>query len=101
MTAHRVRERRPRSRSREPWVHLVAGLLGPAAGVLLLGTLVPSLVLRTAALAVALTLVAAGLVRAVALGRAELRQERPGAGVYAGVVGRFVAAFLLVVMATS
>lgn len=90
-----------RPRSREPWVHGIAALLGPIAGSLLLDTLAPSLVLRTAALGAAFTLVGAGLVRAVALGGAEWRRERPGQVAYAGVVGRFVAAFLLVVMATS
>ena len=96
-----VSESAPRSRSREPWVHLLAALIGPATGGLLLGTFAPSLVLRTAALGVALSLVGAGLVRAVALGRSEWRRERPGAGAYARVVGRFVLGFLLVVVATS
>ena len=96
-----MRESVPRSRSREPWVHAVAAVLGPAAGVLLLRSSAPSLVLRTAALGVAFSLVAAGLVRAVALGRSEWRRERPGAGAYVGVVGRFVLGFLLVVVATS
>lgn len=76
-------------------------LLVPTAGTLLLGTTALSLVLRTGALAVSLTLVAAGLVRGVALGRAEWRRERPGTGAYALVVLRFAAAFILVVVATA
>ena len=76
-------------------------VLVPTAGTLLLGTAALSLILRTGALAVALTLVAAGLVRGVALGRAEWHRERPGASAYALVVLRFLAAFALVVAATA
>ena len=81
-------------------MHLAAAVLVPTAGALLLGTPSLSLALRTAALAVAFTLVGAGLVRAVALGRAEWRRERLTSGAYVRVVGRFLAAFLLVVVAT-
>ena len=96
-----MRESVPRSRSREPWVHAVAAVLGPAAGVLLLGSSAPALVLRTAALGLAFSLVVAGLVRGIALGRSEWRRESPGAGAYARVLGRFALGFLLVVLATS
>ena len=99
--ARRVPDRPRGDRSREPFVHLSAALLGPGVGSLLLGTVEVTLVVRTAALATALTLVAAGLVRAVGLGRAEWRRERPSGIAYARVVGRFVIAFLLVVVATS
>lgn len=101
MTARRVHDPDPRSRSREPIVHLIAAILVPVVGSMLLGTIAPSLVIRTSALALAFTLVAAGLVRAAVLGRAEWRRDRPDAGMYAGVVGRFLTAFLLVVVATS
>lgn len=96
-----MREPGARERSREPLVHLLAAVIGPLAGVLLLGTFAPSLVLRTAALALAFTLVAAGLVRSVALGRSEWRRDRPSARAYAGVAGRFLVGFLLVVVATA
>ena len=89
------------SRSREPLVHGLAALVGPTAGGLLLGTFALHLLLRTAALAVGFSLVVAGLARAVSLGRDEWRRRRPGGAAYAGVVTRFVVAFLLVVVATS
>lgn len=101
MSGLRVTDAGARPRPREPWVHGIAALIAPTAGGLLLGTFAPSLVLRTAALGVALTLVGAGLRRAVALGREEWMRDRPARAVYVGVLGRFVTAFLLVVIATS
>lgn len=101
MTARRVHDRGGRSRSLELFSHLAVAVLVPVVGGLLLGTFTLALVVRTSALGLAFTLVAAGLVRSAALGRAEWRRDRPEVGRYAGVVGRFLLAFLLVVVATS
>ena len=56
---------------------------------------------RLVAVAVALVLVGSGLVGLVGLARAEWRREPPGRRRYLAVVGRFVVAFVLVLVATA
>jgi predicted GNAT superfamily acetyltransferase len=82
-------------------VHGAAAVAGPLIATALVGGAGVDLVWRTSALAVALTLVARGLLLAVGLGRAEWRREPPPLGAYRRVAARFALAFLLVVAATS
>lgn len=93
-------ERRSRG-SRELVVHAGAAGLGAFVGPALLGTFHAALVLRSAALTLALTLVAAALVLLVRLGRSEWRREAPRPREYVLAGLRFVVAFLLVVGATA
>ena len=86
---------------REPALHGAAAAGGAALAAVSLGSWSVELLVRTGALGVALSLVGAGLVRAVALGRSEWRREDPRPALYALIVARFVAAFLLVVTATT
>lgn len=86
---------------RELVLHLAAGALGSTVGVALIGTVVPGLVWRAAALSSALTLVIVGLVRAFGLGRAEWRGAAPRTADYRRVIGRFAVAFVLVIVASS
>lgn len=88
-------------RSREPLLHVAAAVVGPTVAVLLVGGAPGDLVWRTAALAVALTLVGRGLVVAFDLGRAEWRRDTPSLGAYGRVAARFALALVLVVAATS
>jgi len=92
--------KRPR-RMRERAVHGIAVVLGPAIAVALVGSTDTGLLWRTAAMSLSLTLVAAGLLGASRLARSEWRRERPGARAYLGVLLRFAAAYLLVVVATT
>lgn len=78
-----------------------AAIIGSVVGTGLIGSVVPGLVWRAAALSSALTLVGVAMVRAVVLGRAEWRREPPPRGHYRRVVGRFAVAFLLVIIASS
>lgn len=91
----------PEGARRELLVHGGVGVLGALVAVAVVGVAVPTLLWRTAAIAAAGSLVVAGLVGAVLLARAEWRRERPAARRYAGVVARFLAAFLILVVATG
>lgn len=86
---------------RELFLHLAAASLGSAIGVALIGTVVPGLVWRAAALSASLTLVVVSLIRTVALGRAEWRGAAPRPTDYRRVIGRFAVAFVLVIAASS
>jgi hypothetical protein len=92
---------RRRASYRELAVHGGAALFGSAVGLALVGTPVPGLLWRAAALSSALTLVIVALVRSIALGRAEWRRDTPSRTEYQRVVGRFAIAFVLVIAASS
>lgn len=91
----------PEGIRRELLVHTVVAVVGAGVAVVVVGAAVPTLLWRTAAIAVAGSLVVRGLVGAALLARAEWRRERPTAQRYAGVVARFLAAFLVLVVATG
>lgn len=78
-----------------------AAVIGSVVGTVLIGSLVPGLVWRAAALSSALTLVSVAMIRVVVLGRSEWRREPPPRGQYRRVVARFATAFLLVIIASS
>jgi uncharacterized YccA/Bax inhibitor family protein len=108
MVAPDVRDGAPRALGR-PWsggrreltVHVAVALGGATLATLVVGAVVPTLLWRTSALSLALSLVIAALLGAVALGRAEWRREAPRLSAYGPVVARFLLAFLLAVAATS
>ncbi len=91
---------RPRLRS-EITLHAFAALLGPLVATWVVGALVATLVWRTAAIAVALTLVVRAFVVALGLFRAEWRRTSTSLRPHGLVAARFLAAFLLLVVATS
>lgn len=88
-------------RTREPFVHGASAGLGAVIGPALLGAFDATLVLRSGALTLALSLVVAALVQLVRLGRSEWRREAPGSQAYWLAAARFVTAFVLVVGATT
>lgn len=97
----RVGGRRPSGYGGEVSVHAGAASLGAGLSVVLVGSVVPGLIWRAAALSVALSLVVVALVRALRLGRAEWQRESPTRLDYQRVIGRFGVAFVLVLSASS
>ena len=82
-------------------LHAFAAVLGPLVATLVVGAFVATLVWRTAAIAVALTLVVRALIVAAGLVRAEWRRTAPPMRTHLFVAARFLAAFLLIVVATA
>lgn len=86
---------------REPVQLVIAFALGALLAVVLLGGIGSEEVWRVVVLPVALLLIARGLHRLVRLGRAEWRRERTDLRAYFGVGLRFIAAYVIVVAASS
>lgn len=86
---------------RERTAFVVAVVVGPTVGALLVGSTDAALLLRLAAASGALVLVVAGLTAAARLARAEWLRSRPAGAAYVRVAARFGAALILLAVATG
>lgn len=96
-----VTERRGRALRRELLLHGIAAGLGLALVRAAIPEPETGLLLRAAALPVALSLVVHGLLGALALGRAEWRRATPALRDYRRVIVRFILAFVLAAVAVG